>query len=599
MDGAAKSVKIWCAENIRLPGGSDNQRTALVSLTVDNVSSTRHFVHRLGRQLAKFDASVTGSEEYPSDQLMALIESAHEQGLHPVVIINRFHAFARIADDHLLSMLSTMRSLEHDGLLTTLAFSTLRYQALRTKLSRAGHFPFVNSAYGDNHDEVALRPITRDDFISAASAAGLTTAEGYQLHRYAGGPDKVFEALLTCGNDGLPGVAERACALIGNQLETFFENAIDPELPDCDELRVRLATGQLQPSQEDYLENTESAGFLVRRTSSGRLIATSPVLSRLLLRGRDGPWRRYTEVLEHLYAEDFSAAAAMVSLLDQRSPHLKVFAQLVDMLRAVYAENIGLLGIDWTTIERIGQALLTERSPIGRHAEWVRALVGWARRVKAAVDTSISPDVRLDVLARGATDEEVKKLFVFVVATFLKKAGRSDSPTRRVRDAAVVPESILQALAYSLGLDVRSAPDRLPELDYQIYFGRKDAFQPPVPGQPITMTQLLVIVPALVAGARNSDASTLGLTDAGHVVPLHEKLVVRFRNAASHTYTEATEKDAHYLYSICGAWLEDLKIIWNLADLDETAMRPVPPTAEDLAQLLYGEDRPYFEATSA
>lgn len=593
MDGAAASVRDWCSENVKLPASSNNAKAALIPLTVDHLSSSNHFVNAVSKGLARVDPEVCAGicEDYPSDELGELVNNAHAHGLHPVFIINRFQAFARIADEHLLSVLARMRTLEHDQMLTTLALSTQRYQTIRAALNRAGHFPFVNSAYGDNHDEAGLRPLSREEFVAAGTKVGLSAPQCHQLFAYAGGPDDVSKALIECAAGGVAGVIERACARLGNNLERFFDNAIDPELPDRDDLRQRLATGQLQPSQEDYLEASECAAFLARRSSSGRLMPASPVVGRLLLRGREGPWRQYDEVLSHVRAGDFAAAAATVDLLDQRSRHLQTFAGLVHLLRACYADNdSGLLAIDWLAIGRLGKTMLKEPDLLGCHSGWVRSLVAWSERVKAAVDPGLGPNVRLEVLARGAGDPDVQSLLVFLMETFLRKVSRHPSPARRLREAAVLPESMLQSLAYSMAIDVRAAPANLPSADYQAYFNPKLTFQAPVAGGPITMTQLLVIVPALLADRKRVVAAPLTLTDPAHVVPLLTKLVERLRNTEAHTYSEVTAKDAQFLITTCETWLEDIKEIWDLKAVGQAGIRPPPPSADDLAALLYRED---------
>lgn len=590
MDAAAASVLNWCLQHADLMPGSDNLRPAIISLTVDNVSSTRHFVHRLGKELAKLDPNVLDGldDDFPADRLMELVENAHAHGLYPLIIINRFHAFARIADEHLLSVLSTMRTLENDGLLTTLALSPLRYQALRRILSRAGHYPFVNSAYGDNHDLASLRPLSRDEFVEAATEAGIPSSEAYKLHRLAGGPDEVFRALLECGREGTQGIIDRAADRLGDRLEKFFDHAIDPELPDRDEIRVRLATGQLQPCHEDFLENAESAAFLVRRAPSGGLVAASPVLSNLLLRGREGQWRRYGAVLEHLQAWDFAAADELASSLGARSPRLEVFVGLVKMLRAIYAENaVGLLGMDWDTIGRTGKHLLKTSANLGAHEDWVRQAVRWSGEVASARDAALGSDVRLDVLIRGVASRDIQLLFLFIATTFLEKAARSPSPARRVRDAAVIPESILQALAFSHGINVRSAPETLPEADYQAFFGRKEVFQPPMPREPIAMGHLLVIVPALLVRNWTDSETPPRIADPKVIVPLHERLVTRMRNAAAHTYSDVSHKDADFLYALCADWLSDAAFVWNRAAADKIEAAATP-TPEELALILFG-----------
>lgn len=104
------------------------------------------------------------------------------------------------------------------------------------------------------------------------------------------------------------------------------------------------------------------------------------------------------------------------------------------------------------------------------------------------------------------------------------------------------------------------------------------------------MTQLLVIVPALLADRKRVVAAPLTLTDPAHVVPLLTKLVERLRNTEAHTYSEVTAKDAQFLITTCETWLEDIKEIWDLKAVGQAGIRPPPPSADDLAALLYRED---------
>jgi len=61
------------------------------------------------------------ADDYPSVELESVVDAAHAQGLYPVLCIERFHAFARIGDSELLSVLSALRTLEHSTGVTTLA----------------------------------------------------------------------------------------------------------------------------------------------------------------------------------------------------------------------------------------------------------------------------------------------------------------------------------------------------------------------------------------------------------------------------------------------------------------------------------------------
>jgi hypothetical protein len=71
--------------------------------------------------------------------------------------------------------------------------------------------------------------------------------------------------------------------------------------------------------------------------------------------------------------------------------------------------------------------------------------------------------------ARGAGDPDVQALLVFLMETFWQQGFQASVARPAVREA-VLPESMLQSLAYSMAIDVRAAPANLPSADYQAYF---------------------------------------------------------------------------------------------------------------------------------
>jgi hypothetical protein len=86
----------------------------------DAVPSTAQFVRKFGREVAKQTQGGFEFQEgdYPTETLEILVEEAHDKGMYPILVIERFHSFARIADDHLLSLLSALRTLEHAKMVT-------------------------------------------------------------------------------------------------------------------------------------------------------------------------------------------------------------------------------------------------------------------------------------------------------------------------------------------------------------------------------------------------------------------------------------------------------------------------------------------------
>jgi hypothetical protein len=479
-----------------------------------------------------------------------------------------------------------MRQLEHDGQLTTIAISRMNYRAIRAQLSEQGEFPFVNSSYGDNHDQVVIPPLTRAEFVAAAMAANLDSARAQALFAYVGGPDSVHAAVIGAALESEDDVVDRAARALGDSLERFFEAAIGPLATDRDDLRLRVATGQLLPAQIAYLRSLDLSRFLLKEGKGGKTIVAGPVLGRLLLSGRDGPWIAYARVLEAIDDQRLADAARQVTLLDRDSPHLEAFASLVTMLAAVHdSDKGGLLEIDWKTAQRVGRRLLASNLPIDRHRAWIDQLVRWSERVGDAVDTGQGRGARLDILVRQTTDPDVRKLLGYALRVFLGRVRRSGSPGEQVRAAGSIPESILQSLSAYLDLDPLNVPSNLPELDYQRYFGNLGEYRRPEAGSRLDLTHLLVIVPALLEKRCAEFRDEICLCDASFVKPLHQRLVSRMRNATAHTYAEMDDKDATFFFTTCDTLLKDAIAVW---DRNATGTPHEEPDRQALADLLSG-----------
>ena len=200
-DEVATSVALadWSRHNLQPPEHCRNHQPAVVRISTDAAGSARQFVRRVRRELQacavarRFEVD---EDDFPSVELESVIDASYAQGLYPVLCIERFHAFARMGDSELLSVLSALRTLEHSTRVTTLAFSPLSYEQLRRQLHAKGHFPFVNSAYGDNRDQAVMAPLTRAEFLAAANARGIPAATAQRLFSLGGGPDAVYEALI-------------------------------------------------------------------------------------------------------------------------------------------------------------------------------------------------------------------------------------------------------------------------------------------------------------------------------------------------------------------------------------------------------------------
>jgi hypothetical protein len=180
-------------------------------------------------------------DDYPSNVLEALIEEADKKGIYPILIIERFHAFVRIADDHLLSVLSALRTHENNKMITTIALSPIDYDTIRRRMPP--DLPFVNSVYGDNHDVAIMTPLPRSDFINAAISRGLSSATAHKLYNIGGGPDAVYRALIDVACESVSDIIEGCLMRLRETIIRFFEYSLGERSYDRDELLRRLALG--------------------------------------------------------------------------------------------------------------------------------------------------------------------------------------------------------------------------------------------------------------------------------------------------------------------------------------------------------------------
>jgi len=80
---SARSILAWTIENLRIPAHCEGHRAAVVWITTDEATSSRHFVRKLRRKLSD---SVQGGlpfedEEYPSDELEGIVSVANAAGI--------------------------------------------------------------------------------------------------------------------------------------------------------------------------------------------------------------------------------------------------------------------------------------------------------------------------------------------------------------------------------------------------------------------------------------------------------------------------------------------------------------------------------------
>jgi hypothetical protein len=585
----------WMRREFQPPEHSRNHRPAVVRISTDVAGSARQFVRRVRRELQACAGEPldVDADDYPSVELESVVDATHAQGLYPVLCIERFHAFARMGDSELLSVLSALRTLEHSTRVTTLAFSPLSYEQLRGQLNAKGQFPFVNSAYGDNHDQAVMTPLSRAEFVAAAERRAIPITTAQRLFTFGGGPDTIYEALMDAyAASGEHRLVERAVARIGDRLDRFISESFDQPSYNGDGLMERLAVGELRPLEREAVLSHVLAKFIVHEDKGGRLGAASPILARTILRTHRGPMAGYGDSLTALASGDHARARSLTATLQPTVPRLAVFRDAVQLVCAVDggAES-GLLGIDWVEVGRLGGRLGTaeEASPAWR--EWGATLERWAEAIVGKGTTKDDARQRLDALTVQASNPDVFLLLEFALSRYVRRAGAINSPSDRVRRLLMVPEAVLQSLAARFcGIDYASPPEALPAgPDYDTFFEGRETFRYEG-GRKLEMTALLVIVPAILSYA-NPMARLLELADPRFVRPLHQKLVGRLRNPMAHTDANLSQGEAEYYQKLCSIFVQAMTVLGRgegAADLGEEIGQP---SFEAIEAFLLGAER--------
>ena len=148
-----------------------------------------------------------------------------------------------------------------------------------------------------------------------------------------------------------------------------------------------------------------------------------------------------------------------------------------------------------------------------------------------------------------------------------------------------IPEVILQTVAVGhCGIDFSKAPEFDEHVDFSAYFGGVGAFIPPKVGEKITLTGLIVIVPALLKklGAR----SGLSLMDPLKVRSLQGSFVDRIRNRSAHAIVDLSTSDRKLLGSVCRDWIKDWATLEGFEQPELVPGLAGQPTIDDLEDLL-------------
>lgn len=579
----AAQVASWTADNFLMPKAYGEHTPLIIRLTSDTFATSQSFAVSLAREVGKaLGAPIEiDKHDYPTEIIESAVQGALSAGRLPVLILQRFHAFATIPDGGMGSVLAGMRELEHVSQLTTLAMSPATYDDIRSQM--ASEFPFLNSVYGDNHDRAIMEPLDRAQFVADATARGIAPARANRLFALAAGPDDLCNAILD--HHHLDGT-ELASACIADKAVTLdkFVKRSFPKV-SADDLGS-LALARLGRPKEAHLRANPLWRFIARETPSGGLACASPILAHYFLKQGETVAQSYERCLAGYAAGHFELASEIASTLCDSHPRLKSFRDLVTARAALESQpDRGFLGIEW---ERASMALngLSGSDVLPEAARgWAERMVRWTSLVRRHGDAGGGRS-EASLLARASADPEVRLALLYTLSGLVTNTSAEHAPNSLISKLINVPETILQAMACGLcSIDIFRSPAAFPAADYERFFGGKPPFRLPAEGKKMMLSTLLVAVPALLPVQLGRITEPFSNPDV--IRPLQQKLVDRLRNIASHTIADFPEADARYLSGLCSEWLDAWARLEGFNSSSEIPGRVDAPAASALAALLF------------
>jgi len=581
---AAQLAATWVEANFVSPEAYRDHKPLPIAITADALNNSGELAVLLAKRVSRETGIKVDIEDIATETLRAAVETCLVHGIMPILILQRFHAFAHLKDGGMTSMLSAMRELERGGELTTLALSPLGYDSIRGLME--AELPFLNSVYGDNHDVAVMSVLGRQEFVDAAQARGIDQATAQRMFALAGGPDAVHEALLDAAllppEQWSPSTMSRA----GKAIDQFLERSVPIAADQRRELLGTLALGRMTPAQEAFVLGNPLHPFLSRTGARGGLICSSPIVARRILQAGMPVWGAYGECLTALEQSDYKRAAALAGSLSDDHPRLALFRGLVTLEAALHSEpDRGLLGVDWKAADT-ALKLLSAIDPACRlpFEPWLEQVRRWTAGVKEAAGFDRP---QADRLAARASSPEQRGALRHMVSGAVRRAGRLTEPAAQVNALVNLPETMLQAFAVAYcALDFEKAPAALREAPYQQFFSGKTEFVPPNEGQKMALSTLLTVVPAIIA--IDQPDTKLSLTDDAWIRPLHGKLVKMVRNPRAHTEVAFGARDADLLQEVCERFYAD----WAILSAGAGERSPIEqPSMEDLGLLLMGSEQ--------
>lgn len=273
--------------NFKPPAPYENHEIVVVRLVADQGDSSSVLLSNVQRHFARARPSLMFEESRdPAEQMRDAVTMLQQEDAYPIFLIERFHSFARVADNRFMTLLSCLRTLEHEGDLTTIALSPVGYDVIRKRLSAT--LPFVNSAYGDNHDQAVMQPLDLKEFTSAALVAGVPHSEIKCVYELGGGPDVVYRAILDEMPLGFNGIETRCVSRTAEFIYRFLEDAVGA-WAEFAQLYYRLATRRAEERDRAFLNSLPFGRYFVREGAEGLQLAGPIIQAAVSKRLREEP----------------------------------------------------------------------------------------------------------------------------------------------------------------------------------------------------------------------------------------------------------------------------------------------------------------------
>ncbi|MFA0920855.1 hypothetical protein ALP73_02675 [Pseudomonas coronafaciens pv. garcae] len=581
-------IRQWTERNFIPPSPYDKNTPLCISLTTDSMVSCDHFAQTFAKRFTRLHKLELYSdpEDYPTDVIQNTVETLLAAGYYPIVAIERFHAFALINDPGMTSVLSGMRSLEMSGQLTTLSFSPLTYAMIR-RLMQPG-LPFLNSVYGDNHDQIVMTPLARTEFVEYATSQGISANKSNALYPKGGGPDAVYKALIDCSDLPENEILEACLVRTEETLDKFLTKSFIGHVETDRPLMTKLALGRLYRQEIPYILSNPLHLFLAKETDDGNLVCSSQILARKILRGDQPKWQVYDLCLNALSSCSFHSAAEIISTINDSDPRLVAFKEVV-LLRASMQPKlgIGLLGVDWTNIIHIAKRISDHSNQLpAAIKEWISQCQVKAKLVTTYATGSLNR-LQLDSLTSSSSNVEIRRLTLSALGNYLKLSQELSSPPQRILHLVNIPEAILQAISCGFcEINFIKYEDKHPSAPYDKFFASPESFKVPSEGSKLTLTALLVMVPTILS--LNDHVGCEAFVDEKHIKTIQQKLVECVRNPASHTIVAFLEKDASFLYELCLLWIDSWSKMEGYDNYESFSLVNNHPSPHDISSIILG-----------